>query len=459
MCRAAGCNDKSTKIVQVSRPFESKVSDNQIVPFSCAMSCSVTFSFLKGPCQDREITRDFEQTATVSDMKKFLVDAHNACDPSQSLVFVWDEKAEKLNNDDQTVSSLGKNIGITVNVRKCKAPDHPQFSTSSTPASASVVDLPDAPYQQPLQQTPAITQVSLKDSSGMDSRSPHGESHTGQTETLRPWRSGAFAGHFCDSYVKDTSMEGGHVAKEMPMFMNNLLNTIQSAQYNDLATCIPDTKEVMRPVVETLQHIAVVDNLLNQVCHGDLSVFLPLFVKKLEELPIRGSGMAFSGGWVDQDGGHAIAIIVFKDSAETYSVATCNTGEGSEYHPSIPTETGKTKTRTAICCSSVLRDRILDLEFWAVFFNVRNNPSDINRPEAWYDVMLPHLCGRNLFASSSDSITSIQKQLESESEETQGHFETVQRSGTCFYRCILSGCRWVAASFMHCKNVTLSAGT
>ena len=295
----------------------------------------------------------------------------------------------------------------------------------------------------------------------MDVLSPPCDSRRRASLTPRPWRTGAFAGHFCDSYIKDTSMEGGQVAQEMPMFMSSLLNAIESAPDNDLARCIPDTAVVMRPVIEALQQIATVDQLLKKDCRGELSVFLPLFVKKIQELPVRGPGMAFSGGWADHDGGHAILIIVFKDTPDSYSVATCNTGEGAEYHPSIPTETGKKKTRAAICCSGVHRNRILDLQFWAVFFNVRNTPSDINRPAAWYDVMLPHLCGCNLFASSSHNITSIQKLLESEAEDAQGHFETAQRSGTCFYRCILSGCRYAAApppalpNHYHCSILTL----
>lgn len=96
------------------------------------MSCNVKFSFLKGPLQDRVITHDFEQTATVSDMKKYLIDVHNACDATQSLVFIWDEKGEKLNNNDQTVSSLGASVSITVSTRKREPSDPSQSSTPST---------------------------------------------------------------------------------------------------------------------------------------------------------------------------------------------------------------------------------------------------------------------------------------------------------------------------------------
>ncbi len=97
------------------------------------MSCNVKFSFLRGPLQDRVITHDFAHTATVSDMKKYLIDEHNACDASQSLVFVWDEKSEKLNNNDQAVSSLGANVSITVSTRKREASETSQSSTPSAP--------------------------------------------------------------------------------------------------------------------------------------------------------------------------------------------------------------------------------------------------------------------------------------------------------------------------------------
>ena len=71
---------------------------------------------MKGPCLGREICHDFEGTATVSDMKKFLMEEHHACDASQSLVLIWDKnpEPERLNNNDQIVSSLGANISITV---------------------------------------------------------------------------------------------------------------------------------------------------------------------------------------------------------------------------------------------------------------------------------------------------------------------------------------------------------
>ena len=83
-----------------------------------SMSCKAKFTFLKGRLQGREISHEFDGSATVAHVKKFLTESHQACDSSQSLVLVWEEQCQKLNDDDQVVSSLGPDINITVNVVK-----------------------------------------------------------------------------------------------------------------------------------------------------------------------------------------------------------------------------------------------------------------------------------------------------------------------------------------------------
>ncbi len=83
-----------------------------------SMSCKAKFNFLKGLLQGREISHEFDGSATVAHVKKFLTESHQACDSSQSLVLVWEEQNQKLNDDCQVVSSLGPNISITVNVVK-----------------------------------------------------------------------------------------------------------------------------------------------------------------------------------------------------------------------------------------------------------------------------------------------------------------------------------------------------
>jgi serine/threonine protein kinase len=95
------------------------------------MSSRVKFTFARGPCLGREIVHDFDQGATVAHMKKFLSEEHGACDAQQSLVFVWNE--QRLNDEEQTVSSLGPNISINVNVRKRDASDQRSMQPPTPP--------------------------------------------------------------------------------------------------------------------------------------------------------------------------------------------------------------------------------------------------------------------------------------------------------------------------------------
>jgi hypothetical protein len=86
------------------------------------MSCNVKFTFLKGALQGREITRNFDGSTTVAQVKEILTNSLQACHFSQSLVLVWDERCQKLSDTDQTLSSLGSSVSITVNcVKKCQS--------------------------------------------------------------------------------------------------------------------------------------------------------------------------------------------------------------------------------------------------------------------------------------------------------------------------------------------------
>jgi hypothetical protein len=96
------------------------------------MSCEAKFTFLKGALLGREIVHNFDGSTTVAQVKKFLSESHQACDSSQSLVFVWDERSQKLNDDDQVLSSLGSNINITVNCVKNR-----QGLSASEPSAAA----------------------------------------------------------------------------------------------------------------------------------------------------------------------------------------------------------------------------------------------------------------------------------------------------------------------------------
>ena len=93
------------------------------------MTCRATFSFVKGECMGRVISHDFSRCSTVSEMKTFLIQTHNACSPdSHALVFVWDEQMRKLTDDSQPAASLGEAVNITVNIVRKPCSSNPSHA-------------------------------------------------------------------------------------------------------------------------------------------------------------------------------------------------------------------------------------------------------------------------------------------------------------------------------------------
>ena len=92
----------------------------------------------------RVISHDFSRCSTVSEMKSFLIQTHNACNrDSHALVFVWDEQMRKLTDDSQPAASLGEAVNITVNIVRNPCSSNP----------------PDARHQQHVQQAEQLHTV------------------------------------------------------------------------------------------------------------------------------------------------------------------------------------------------------------------------------------------------------------------------------------------------------------
>ena len=81
----------------------------------------VTFAFLKGKCMSTSITQEFAGTQTVNDIKIFIRGKECVPEVGQNIILVWDKEAQKLENEDQLISTLGETADITVNFVKNKS--------------------------------------------------------------------------------------------------------------------------------------------------------------------------------------------------------------------------------------------------------------------------------------------------------------------------------------------------
>jgi hypothetical protein len=138
--------------------------------------------------------------------------------------------------------------------------------------------------------------------------------------------------------------------------------------------------------------------------------------------------------------GHAVLYVLERDSEEMYGFTVVNTGEGTDYHPFYRGDYPKVKRRNALRIGDIPRSAILDEALWYFTFKMRFESTSVHGPELLYDVILP------MYANSipiEDGDLTFARNLDTEIRRDRcGDFETIQRSGTCFFRAILSCFRY-----------------
>ena len=171
--------------------------------------------------------------------------------------------------------------------------------------------------------------------------------------------------------------------------------------------------------------------------------------------------------------GHATIYIIERESIKTYGFVVVNTGEGNDYHPFFRGDYPKEKRRSAIRLGDITRERILEQGFWFLLFKMRYQSSSVHGPLQLYEVLLPFLANptKSFYRKNYDSkeedegeidyvqdigtskldldqptrsfdctfAMNLDRQLR---KENCGDFETMQRSGTCFYRALLGAIRY-----------------
>ena len=164
--------------------------------------------------------------------------------------------------------------------------------------------------------------------------------------------------------------------------------------------------------------------------------------------------------------------MVERDDENSFAFTVVNTGEGNELHPVFRSDYPKEKRRAAIRIGNITRSHILQEAFWYLLFKMRFYPSSVHGPEMLYEVLLPYIANaEDVYAkpgSGKMSFIPPRAGQDSDDDETSaydltfapnldqqiragkcGDFETTQRSGTCFFRSILSCLRYC------CKRIGL----
>jgi hypothetical protein len=187
-------------------------------------------------------------------------------------------------------------------------------------------------------------------------------------------------------------------------------------------------------IVDDLRHAVEINSFIDRASQqSDMEAFSQLLKTVVHRIKAMKPGdvVVLPGGWATPSGGHAIIYIVELCRPNDYAFCVCNTGNGNAYHPSVGTDYPKTKFRTAMRFSGIPLERMASVEFWYMTFNIMITRSLHHKPEVVYEVLLP-------FLADGPFHLKVEKEL-----DLCGHWESPQRSGTCYYRCILTALRYL----------------
>lgn len=192
----------------------------------------------------------------------------------------------------------------------------------------------------------------------------------------------------------------------------------------------------LQKVLASIEQVAEYDERLNAGKSGvDFQEFEKLvqyFSDATRNLPV-GERLCYPGGWTNTNPArnHAVVFILERTSDDKFGFVICNTGGGVEYHPVTNKDYPKEKRQCAMRIGDVPAEKVCDEALWYMILKLQLFAAEENSRATWYEAVVPHLTGGDPMA--------VIKQW----EHTGGHYETPQRSGTCFYRCTLTAFRYL----------------
>jgi hypothetical protein len=253
------------------------------------------------------------------------------------------------------------------------------------------------------------------------------------------WRTGAFAGEFGDAFISDTELEGGQVAPSIEILVGVVRDVLETRRAELTLFGNSQADKIARictDLLDAAERDRAVGGIGPASRSGGLNndafaVLLETFVKRLAALT-PGQRVVVSGGWAKKSGGHAVMHVVEREVGGTYAFVTCNTGDGLQYHPTHGGSYPKEKQKTAMRFGAIPPERALEPSLWYMFFRQKVTRNVENSPEMLYEVMLPFLRGAGAYQDAVDRDIA-----------TSGHWESIQRAGTCYFRCILCTMRYL----------------
>ena len=166
--------------------------------------------------------------------------------------------------------------------------------------------------------------------------------------------------------------------------------------------------------------------------------FAEFIDKRLTSKRIMFRSIVWPGGWSKPGGGHAIMYII--ETTDTVSWITCNTGEGIQHHPNngiLP----KRKEKIRIRIDNIPIERLANQAYMYLLFRMQKFPHKDHGDGLYYNAVLPFLIGNSRALSTAWN-----------HDDPYGRWETPQKAGTCFFRCVLCTLKYLLRRYGFMKE-------
>lgn len=90
----------------------------------------------------------------------------------------------------------------------------------------------------------------------------------------------------------------------------------------------------------------------------------------------------------------------------------------------------------SFCKPPLQREHVYRSSTWLMYWRMLLYQSDDHQVEMLYETILPHICGRSVYAAI-------------DTQDAGSIYRTGQRSGSCYFRCVTECARYI----LHCHGV------
>lgn len=269
------------------------------------------------------------------------------------------------------------------------------------------------------------------------------------------WRTGSFAGLFGDAHLADTELEGGSTRGAIGAVASWIRAVAEDSALLLGPTAFSSIERThLQTLADKLGAAETVAGLSDDRTRAGLEVAVRASLGLVENLKARGDYALLPGGWATPDGGHAVMYAVVREAdapdalsgdgcppsvaVRRFTFVVLNSGQGLHYH--ALTHAGadgqpKLRYRTPLALGGVPGWRLLDPSFMYMLLRLRAAAPASNGPPVLYEALLMHLAGDDPVAAARDAAATGR----------EGAWETPQRAGFCFVRCVLTAVRYVTA--------------